>query len=259
MNSLKLKKIPTLAFLLIFLIACSDDETSESNPAKSKVEVRLTDSPANYSEINVDIREVQVQNNGWINLTTQTGIYNLLDFRNGIDTLIASDSIPSGRINQVRLILGDSNSIVVDGVEYPLTIPSGSQSGLKLLVNDDLIPNITYSLLLDFDAAKSIVKTGNGEYKLKPVIKVITEGIDGGIEGHLNPNTVPTMIYALNGADTAGGAIADSLGYFLINGLDSGTYNVIINPQTPYKKDTIQSNTVNNGSILNLGTINLTQ
>jgi len=259
MRSFKLKNITTLAFLFIFLMACSDDDTAESSPSKSKIEVRLTDSPANYSEINIDIREVQVQNNGWINLTTQTGIYNLLDFRNGIDTLIASDSIPSGRINQVRLILGDSNSIVVDGIEYPLTIPSGSQSGLKLLVNDDLIPNITYSLLLDFDAAKSIVKTGNGKYKLKPVIKVITEGIDGGIEGNLNPSNVPTMIYALSGSDTLGGAISDSLGYFLINGLDSGSYDVLINPQAPYKNDTIPSNTVNRGSILDLGTINLTQ
>ena len=33
-------------------------------------------------------------------------------------------------------------------------------------------------LTIDFDAEKSVVKTGNGEYKLKPVIKVITGSTD---------------------------------------------------------------------------------
>lgn len=259
MINLNIKIFTTLTFMFLFLTACSDDDTSETKPSKSKVEVRLTDSPANYSAINIDIRQIQVQNNGWFNLSTKNGIYNLLDFRNGIDTLIASDSIPSGRINQVRLILGDSNSIVADGITYPLTIPSGSESGLKLLVNAALIPNITYSLLLDFDAAKSIVKTGNGEYKLKPVIKVITEGIDAGISGNIDPNNVTSMIYAVKSTDTLGGAISDSLGRFLINGLAGGTYDLVIDPPSPYKKDTILSNTISTGTILDIGTITLKQ
>lgn len=254
-----LRKYTLIASALILVISCSDDNTSESQPSQTQVDIRLTDSPANYSEINLDIEQVRVQNNGWIDLTTKKGIYNILDFRNGIDTMVASGLLPSGRINQVRFILGDNNSIVADGIKYPLTIPSGSESGLKLLINDNLIPNVTYSILIDFDAAKSIVKTGNGEYKLKPVLKVIAEGIDGGIKGNIDPNNVSSLIYVLNGNDTLGGAIADSLGYFLINGLNAGTYNVIIDPQSPYKKDTIPSVNLTNGTIIDLGVINLKQ
>lgn len=259
MLNFNLKKYILFAGALMFMISCSDDDKIEAQPSKSKLEVRLTDAPANYSEINIDIQQIRVQSNGWIDLTTQGGIYNLLDFRNGIDTLIASDSIPSGRINQIRFVLGDSNSIVADGIEYPLTIPSGSQSGLKLLVNYVLVPGITYSVLVDFDAAKSIVKTGNGEYKLKPVLKVITNSVDGGISGDIDPNNVNSMVYAVQNSDTLGGAMPDSLGNFLINGLEAGTYDVIIDPQSPFKKDTVSSQTVSNGSILDLGTINLKQ
>ena len=42
-------------------------------------------------------------------------------------------------------------------------------------------------LLLDFDACKSIVQTGNATYKLKPVIKVIPFVLNG-IEGFVDPS-----------------------------------------------------------------------
>jgi hypothetical protein len=67
--------------------------------------------------------------------------------------------------------LGNDNSIKIGTVVYPLTIPSGSESGLKIKVNKKLHASID-SLLIDFDAALSIMLTGNGEYKLKPVLKI---------------------------------------------------------------------------------------
>jgi len=33
-------------------------------------------------------------------------------------------------------------------------------------------------LTIDFDAEKSIIKTGNGNYKLKPVIKIVTTYVE---------------------------------------------------------------------------------
>jgi hypothetical protein len=58
---------------------------------------------------------------------------------------------------------------------YNLSIeyPSAEQSGLKLQVNQTLQEGIMYHVLLDFDANKSIVKLGNGGYKLKPVIRTV--------------------------------------------------------------------------------------
>jgi hypothetical protein len=71
----------------------------------------------------------------------------------------------------VRFVLGNDNSIKIDSIVYPLTIPSGSESGLKIKLNKQLNATLD-SLVIDFDAALSILQTGTGEYKLKPVLKI---------------------------------------------------------------------------------------
>jgi hypothetical protein len=60
---------------------------------------------------------------------------------------------------------------VVNGIRYPLTIPSGSESGLKLKVDKKLNGSLD-SLIIDFDAALSIHQLGTGNYQLKPVLKI---------------------------------------------------------------------------------------
>jgi hypothetical protein len=44
-----------------------------------------------------------------------------------------------------------------------------------------------YTVLLDFDANKSIVKQGNGTYSLKPVIRTIEQAISGAVKGKITP------------------------------------------------------------------------
>jgi hypothetical protein len=108
--------------------------------------------------------------NGWIDLNTNAGIYNLLQLQNGVDTLLATGTLQAGTVKEVRFILGTQNRVVASGISYPLTIPSGSESGLKLKVNKNLNATIE-TLLIDFDAALSIRLEANG-YKLRPVLKV---------------------------------------------------------------------------------------
>tara|TARA_R110002072_G_scaffold230427_3_gene387702 strand:+ start:97 stop:870 length:774 start_codon:yes stop_codon:yes gene_type:complete len=249
--------------IVAFTPACQSDDDNNNTankPGYSVYKVSMTDAPGNFTEVNIHIQQIRVHSDisGWVDLTTKVGIYNLLDFVNGIDTLIASDSIPSGRVSQIRFVLGDSNSVVVNGIEHTLIVPSGSESGLKLQVNHDLIPNITYDVLVDFDAAQSIVLTGNGRYILKPVLRVITHGLNGGIKGDIDPNNVFSKIFAVNGTDTTG-ATPDSLGMFTINGLEADTYDVYINPVPPYLADTFNNVVVTSGSITNLGSIMLQQ
>ncbi len=260
-----LNKIILGSFILMMaLSACQDDENDDNQPTAvgtSELSIRLTDAPGNYDEVNIHIQQVRVNlnDNGWVDLPTDTGIYNLLDFTNGIDTTIASGTLPSGSINQIRFVLGDSNTVKVDGVVHPLTIPSGYTSGLKLNVSQALQPELTYSILVDFDAAQSIVLTGNGEYKLKPVLKVIAEGIDAAIIGIIDPSNVSTNLYAVQNQDTLGGAMSDTTGAFTINGLDAGTYSLIIDPAAPYKKDTIDNIVLTTGVVEDLDTIQVVQ
>jgi len=170
------KSLKTFSLLLLsgtlFFTACQKDNEN----GKSTLNVRLTDAPADYNEVNVDIKEIRVKfsgdttDAGWQTLDTHAGVYNLLDYQNGKDTLLASASVPTKSVQQIRAILGENNSIKVDGIVYPLTIPSGAESGLKIMVNKKLNQPIE-TMVIDFDALLSVHEE-NGGYKLRPVITV---------------------------------------------------------------------------------------
>ena len=138
------------------------------------VQILLTDNPTAYDEVNVDIKGIQVKldkdTSGWVSLTTNAGIYNLLALQNGITDTLATDNVPDGVLKEIRFILGSNNTVKVNGKIEPLTIPSGSESGLKIKIDKDLGETLN-TFLLDFDAALSI-KEENGSYKLRPVIKL---------------------------------------------------------------------------------------
>ena len=134
----------------------------------------MTDAPVAMEEVNIELLQVNVKfatdTAGWVALQTTPGIYNLLGLQNGVDTLIAQGNFPSNVVKEIRLVVGDQNSIKFDGQTYPLTIPSGSESGLKIKVNKKLEANLE-TLLIDFDAALSVKQETDG-YKLRPVLRI---------------------------------------------------------------------------------------
>lgn len=175
--------------------------------------------------------------------------------------LISMDlDLPSGKISQVRLKLGDQNSVKIDGETHELKTPSGQQSGLKLKIDATLTEGISYSVLLDFDAARSVVKAGNsGNFNLKPVIRVITAAVDGAIKGNVNPAAASPAVFAIIGEDTLGTSFANENGNFMILGLDAVTYNVSFAPQSEYAEKTIENVEVAIGNVTDLGTVELAQ
>ncbi|TNE56566.1 MAG: DUF4382 domain-containing protein [Bacteroidetes bacterium] len=169
--------IRNFAIVTLLIGACQKD-ANEPNPPTSSTTlyVHLTDGPGDYQQVNVDVQEVRLKlandSSQWMTLATTPGVYNLLDFQNGVDTLIASGPVPTDTLKEVRLVLGADNTVMIDSVLYDLDTPSAQQSGLKIKINKSL-GVVVDSLKLDFDAEKSIVKTGNGKFILKPVIKVV--------------------------------------------------------------------------------------
>jgi hypothetical protein len=169
---------------LFFLQACKKDTLtgdSVTNPGMGAVKINLTDAPGNYLEVNVDIKQVRIHvaddstsNDGWIDLPTNAGIYNLLDLQNGIDTTVVDSTfIPGGKVSQIRFVLGPHNSVMTsDSVVHDLKVPSGEQSGLKINVHKTIPAGQTLHVLLDFDAEKSVNEKGNGDFMMKPVIRV---------------------------------------------------------------------------------------
>ncbi len=251
--------IQSLFVLTLFsvLINCSSDEKT------AKIEVWLTDAPADYDEVNIDIKEVAIHReadgdeSGWKKLEVNAGSYNLLELTNGLDTLLAELEVPAGKISQIRLILGNNNSIKVGDDIHPLQTPSGQQSGLKLQVHQTLLEGVTYKILLDFDAARSIVEKGNGGYLLKPVITTITEAQDGAITGVVEPIASSPTVYAIQGDDTLRSTFADEEGKFLLRGLSKGRYTVTFEPVMGFLPTQKPDVSVSTGGVTDLGTVSI--
>ncbi len=257
---MKIRNIFVAIPMLTLLALCSCDDNESGN---ARLIIRLTDAPADYQEVNVDIQSVEVHesNSGWMNLeNTNSGVYNLLELTDGLSVVLADAELPAGRISQIRLILGEDNSVKMDDQVHDLSTPSGQQSGLKVQLNADLLAGITYEVLLDFDAARSVVKAGNsGKYNLKPVIRAIPKALDGAISGVVLPLDATPVIYAIQGSDTITSAFTKDNGRFLLQGLEAGTYTVGIEPNASYTEEILVDVQVTLGSITDVGTVELSQ
>lgn len=245
---------------LLLAVACNKSENDE----KAVLQVMLTDAPAEYEEVLIDVQDVQIhvsadENDGaWQSLDVNSGVYNLLDFRNGMDTLLASLELPAGHISQMRLVLGDNNQVRTPEGLFDLVTPSAQQSGLKFNIDADLQGGMTYRLWIDFDAARSIVLKGNGEYSLKPVIRTYTEAVSGAITGTVSPAQALPSILAVADGDTISTLAAED-GNFMIKGVPAGLWTVYFNPVTPYIPDTVSGVTVENGVLTEMDTVYFAQ
>lgn len=223
--------IATGMFLLSGITSCRNGEDESG-----RLQIRLIDSPSpfNYDAIYLDIVGVEVSieqeccEDQWYVLNSAAGVYNLLTLVNGVDVLLCNEEFPAGHIEQVRLILGDGNTIVVDGVSHPLIVPSGSQTGLKIIVHRDLEAGHRMTLMLDFDAAHSIELTGSGTYHLKPVMRGFFISETGAVHGTVSPATTGIAVIASGGSRSYTTYADASTGQFLVRGMAPGTYVITI-------------------------------
>jgi len=167
-NKIKYEKVILMLSVIAFGITLNSCSSDSNGSGQYAYKVRMTDAPGPYDEVNIDLQAVEVigSNGQSVTLNTTAGIYNLLDLSNGISTQIALSDLGDVKASQIRLLLGTNNTIVVDGVSYPLSTPSADQSGLKINVNQTLVQDQVNTILIDFDANASIVETGAGTYKL---------------------------------------------------------------------------------------------
>ena len=254
----------------------------------SHLKISLVDQPGDYESVNVDIRAIKVHSTsvmndddevehhenedgeendddseGWVTLEgSDIGVVNILDYTDGHELTIYDSEFPAGYISQIRLILGDENTVVVEGDSMKLKTPSAQQSGLKLKVNENLEAGLSYYLKLDFEAARSIVRTGNAKYILKPVIRVFTENNGGSIKGEALPEEEIISIYVLDEDDTLGSTITTiESSSFLISGIDPGTYSVSFEPAegSELSSKIVEDVLVEDQKVTDMGPIDLEQ
>jgi len=181
-----------------------------------------------------------------------------LTLRNGASQVLGDRELAVGKYTQIRLIIGAGSNVVIQDTTYPLQIPSGTQTGIKLNSEFDIAAGELYELVLDFDADRSIHLTGNGVYMLKPVIRVQAMVTSGSISGVVLPVAARAVISTILAPDTVS-AFADTLsGAFKLMALPAGSYSVTITPG-----DTLLADTTIAGVLVvaqqdtNLGTVTL--
>lgn len=262
-------KILAAASCLAWLAGCSTDHGSLNRAGVGHVTVHLTDAPGDFDAVNIVVTNVSVHrvgsdSDGWEDLTVQVGTFDLLLLQNGVMTTLALGNVPVGHYDQIRLRLGDGSNVVVNGVTFPLTVPSGLTSGLKLIGSFDVVEGQDRQLTLDFNAAQSIHTTGTGAYILRPTVRliegpVVTPPADttGSITGRTLPAGASAKIYAIQGADTLSKTTNRSSGDFSLAPLIAGTYSVAIDADSTYRDTTLAGVVVSAGQVTALGDIQL--
>lgn len=237
---------------------------SPASPGTGTMRIQLTDAPGEYDAIHLVIREVAAHRAGpdsvagWVVINPESTTYDLLALRNGVFATLGTAPVPAGRYTQIRLLLGPGSDVVVDGVTHPLTVPSGLQTGVKLVGNFDVAPNGLTDIALDFDARRSVIVTGAGSYKLKPVVRAVTFSTAGTISGTVQPAGIPTTVYALQAPDTVGATLAAVDGSFKLCALPAGIYSVALHPDTAYRDTSLAGVAVAAGGTTSVGAVQLT-
>ena len=201
---------------LLFATGCDSAGTS-SEPAQGSFTLRLTDAPAALDSAVVTVDRVvlvgedadesdddgddsddgddngdddsddgddngEEDEDGLITLTDSTRQIDLLQLQNGNTALLADGiTVPEGEYSQLRFVLGDENYVVVDGRRQMLQVPSGQQSGIKIILPEVEIENDgdRLEVTLDFDVDESFIEQGNGTFRFKPTIKVKDVFVNG--------------------------------------------------------------------------------
>lgn len=251
-------------FLAVFMASCGGG----SSGATGELSVGLTDATTDqYNAVYVTVQEVAVHQataaeDSWSVVSTPGKTVNLLELVNGVRQELGLVSLPVGHYTQMRLIIGDTAdtginilsqshpfaNYVIDSsnATHELKVPSGVQTGVKIVQGFDLSASGTTELILDFDASKSVVVSGNsGNYLLQPTIKVlntveasiitgtVTRASDASvIEGAL----VSAQTYSASAADVKDQVTVDTatltsdLGIYSLF-IAAGTYNVVASKQ----------------------------
>jgi hypothetical protein len=181
----------------------SDAQLQTLSGDQAALRVLMTDAPVEAEHVNVTVCKVQVHAGddasaegsgevgadagaaqtdgdagsssvpGWRTVAEGCRSFDLLALRDGVTTDLGLDTLPAGSYGMIRLNVSEA-SIVVDGQEHTLTIPSGAQRGIKIVHHFELIAGELTTLALDFDAARSIHESADG-YVMRPVITPVGE------------------------------------------------------------------------------------
>jgi hypothetical protein len=241
----------TVALLLVglgFLISC---DTMEPGSTGNFI-LYLSDAPGEFDEVNIVVESVALHKveEGWITINNESRSFNLLELTNGLTAVLGEASLDAGRYTEIRLIIGDGSNVVIDGQPYNLQIPSGIQTGLKLVKTFEIDPDYTYELLFDLDAHRSVHQVGiAAAYTLQPAYRLQHIATSGSIAGNVQPIEARAVITVYQNGEIVTTTYANETnGDFKVIHLPEGEYSLHYEPRKAgFQEYTLNSVTVSVG------------
>src|SRR5579859_6017554 len=202
------------------LAACGGGSGSSMAPVAPQMRLSVADAPPadGAPHVVVQFTGVELTGDGGnavtitfpspksIDLVTQSGTASAQLF---------DQPIPPGSYGQVRLMVNadgnasDSYIVLADGSMHGLIIPSGMQTGLKLVSGFTVPSSGVVDYTIDFDLRKAITcPPGQGPACiLKPALRLVDNTTVGNIQGTVSNTLVPNGcspgVYLYNGSVTA--------------------------------------------------------
>lgn len=276
-----------IAIVSLVAVACNKSTSVENGSAIQQVNFMLTDGPGLYDNVFIDIKSLQIvidtsregsrrrdtcnwdhiganrnsrKDAGlvWTTMPIKAGVYDILKFRNGLDTLFASANVPKGSVRLVRIEFGTNNSVVKDSVTYSLNLSPNLPNFIVIKLNGrefEEFASRRHRLWLDFDVSRSIIEV-NGKFYLIPVMHTFVEKNTASVSGKLKPRDAKAVITLFNNKDTAY-ALPNREGDFKMRGLKDGTYTLFVKAFNGYRDTTINNVVVAQPKTTSVGVIEL--
>ena len=244
-----------LTILLVALTGCGGGSSDDSSDGNGSLTLGLVDGPVEGAEQVVvaftgielkpdngpPMEPIPMDESACDDFDSATGTcsINLLDLVGTDRRVVFSESLPAGHYQWVRLLVNaernvmDSYLVTLDGRMCSLYIPSGSETGLKIVSGVTVTANGVSDYTLDFDVRKSITNPPGlsdpdqqcaDNYVLKPAIRIVDSTEVGTVAGTVDDSVLAAdesctldeleryrnvAVYVFD--DEAGTAVADDL------------------------------------------------
>jgi hypothetical protein len=167
--------------------------------------------------------------------------FDLVQLRNGRTDLLGLAEVPAGTYTQLRLIVSGGEVTLTDGRTFPLKVPSGEQSGIKLRLTFEVAEDQETGLLLDVDLSRAFKPIPGGkisgpseirEFKFQPslamrLVELAETGEIGGFVTDMNGQPVAlASVTAYKDDVEVTSTSSEADGSYRLIGLTAGTYRL---------------------------------
>lgn len=229
-----------VALLSVLFMGC-DNAASEN---RSLVNILLVDAPGDFEQVWIEVLGVEIlpsgsrgsaENASWVSIPYQaaSNLVRISDLVNEERLLIGRTEIQSGMVSKVKLLLGSELYLIQDETRIDLNTNSDFENQLEIDINVNALSGNSYDIILDFDLARSVVRTDNGNYQLDPRIRAFESGVAAIIRGSILPRTVKPHIYVHSDTDTLTTLTGNNGGFYL-QGIPPNDYQITIDAPVSY-------------------------